>query len=112
MASDAKRIDNSSAASQADFYDKSVFSLAKLSEMLFRGRLRLADPFFDIVAKTPSIDPAKKQAIWADIRGIVAARTNYVDQQMLILKKDISNAQKAKELYITINKHHNDMSKC
>ena len=112
MLSQSKLLESSSAASQSDFFDKSVFAHAKLSEQLFRFRLRFADDLFDIVAKTPYIETAKKEAIWADMRGIIKARTDYVDQQMLILHKEISAAQKAKELYITINKHHNDMSKC
>jgi hypothetical protein len=62
--------------------------------------------------QTPSVDPAKKHNIWKDMQAIVASREKYVAQQSLILKKDISIAQRAKEIYIALNIHHNEATKC
>jgi len=46
------------------------------------------------------------------MQGIVASREKYVAQQSLILGKEIYNAQRAKEMYIALNVHHNEVTKC
>jgi hypothetical protein len=46
------------------------------------------------------------------MEGIVASRAKYVAQQSLIMKKDISITQRAKEMYIALNIHHNEGTKC
>jgi len=62
--------------------------------------------------QTPSVDPTKRHNIWKDMEGIVASRAKYVAQQSLIMKKDISITQRAKEMYIALNIHHNEGTKC
>lgn len=112
--SDSKFIDSSSAAFKDAWYQRAIFLHAKMSEGWFMDRLKFADRCFEFVAQTPSIDPAKKEAMWKEIKGIMSARARFVDQQALILKKNnsLSVPQIGKELYIAINKHHNDMTKC
>jgi len=46
------------------------------------------------------------------MQGIVASRGKYVAQQSLIMRKDISIPQRAKEMYIALNVHHNEVTKC
>jgi len=62
--------------------------------------------------QTSSVDPAKRHNIWEDMQGIVASRGKYVAQQSLIMRKDISIPQRAKEMYIALNVHHNEVTKC
>ena len=109
---DSKVLFISSDYSQNEWYKGSLFLYAKLSESWTRARLNFADSSFKLLLQTPSVNPTNRHNIWKDMQGIVASREKYVAQQSLILGKEISNAQRAKEMYIALNVHHNEVTKC
>jgi hypothetical protein len=109
---DSKTLYKSSVNSQSAWYGSSLILYAKLSEGWSKERLNFADSCFKLLLQTPSVDPTKRHNIWEDMQGIVASRGKYVAQQSLIMRKDISIAQRAKEMYIALNVHHNEVTKC
>ena len=112
LVKDASILEKSSAHLQSQWYNNSLFLFAKLSESWSRARLSFADSCFKLVLETPSADPTKKYNIWKDMQGIIASREKYVTQQRLIMAKDLTIPQRAKELYIALNVHHNEVTKC
>lgn len=104
---------NNSDDKQGQWYSAALHVYAKASEDWGRRRLAFADKSLAMLVATPSVEQAKKAAIWEEMKTIIRSRENFLQQKEVILRKPgISHPQRAKEMYTALNIHHNEWTKC